>query len=88
MCIERRIQELWQAMQTSLEGLAARGYDRTLIYSVLPTIQKQVLDTGVSLVYTRLQKRLSDQWKADEPTAVVFLCATFIRSCDELTKLL
>jgi hypothetical protein len=88
VCTQRRIHELWTAMQSSLEGLAALGFDRTLLFSVLPTIQRQTIDAGVSLVYTRLQKRLSDQWRADEPSDVVFLSGTFTHSYDELMMLL
>jgi hypothetical protein len=88
VCTQRRIHELWTAMQSSLEGLAALGFDRTLLFSVLPTIQRQTIDAGVSLVYTRLQKRLSDQWRVDEPSDVVFLSGTFTHSYDELMRLL
>ncbi len=78
---------LWRGMQTALEGLAARGFDRTMVYSTLPFIKSHVLDPSLDLVHKRLLKRVSDTWQADEPSEVVLLCQAFLEAYDEVLTL-
>ena len=82
--LQPRVKELWGAIVTAMEGLVARGFDRTLLFSTLPYAARHVLDPSLGLVYRRLQKRVSDSWQADEPCEVVLLCQTFIKSYEEL----
>lgn len=85
---ERKLHSLWTAMSSSLAGIAARGFDRTLIYSVQPFVERRVLDASLGLVESRLEKRVSDAWQASEPSEVVVLCGEFLKSYKEVQNMM
>jgi hypothetical protein len=86
--INHRIRHLWELLANSLRGLASKGYDRSMVYSVLPLVERQVLDPSLEYVQNRLKKRLSQTWRVDEPIEVVTLCQTFVKAYEEIGELL
>mmetsp|Transcript_9992 Transcript_9992/g.15083 ORF Transcript_9992/g.15083 Transcript_9992/m.15083 type:complete len:263 (+) Transcript_9992:93-881(+) len=82
-----RQNELWKGMIKSLQGLADLGYDRTMVFSILPVLESRILDSSVEYVYQRLQKRVSKAWQQDEPADVVVFSREFIRCYEEMVEL-
>ncbi len=79
---------LWESIQTILRRLVELGFDRTLIFSVLPYVERKIMDKSLQYCYHRFQKRVSESWRVDEPTEVVQLCHRFLHTYDELQQIL
>jgi hypothetical protein len=78
------IASLWHILHVSLVRLIDLGYDRSLLFSVLPFIEKRIFHKSLKYLSQRFEKRVSQTWQNDEPVEVVQLCQRALRAYEKL----
>jgi hypothetical protein len=75
----------WKALHSSLLRLIELGYDRSLLFALLPLVEKRIFHSSLLIAYERFVKRIFE-WQSDEPSEVVELCQQWNDSYEELSR--
>jgi hypothetical protein len=79
---------LWEIIHTSLLRLIDLGYDRSLLFSILPSVEKRIFHfSSFKYLSQRFMKRVSMSWQNDEPLEVVQLCQHVLNAYQKLLSL-
>jgi hypothetical protein len=76
----------WETLHSTLLELIDLGYDRSLLYALLPSVEQRIFHQSLHVVYERFLKRVSESWQSDEPSKVVELCQRWNHSYEILSR--
>ena len=78
------ISSLWKLIHFSLLRLIELGYDRSLLFAILPYAEKRIFHSSFKYLAQRFAKRVSLPWQEDEPFEVVQLCQSVLNAYEKL----